>query len=72
MYHSTKHLQGHFIILMTMLFVILQMMLHYCITEYKDVNEFLSLLAVRLGRLKKGGVPDVTRAARTVLQHWNM
>ncbi|XP_060563645.1 guanine nucleotide-binding protein-like 3 homolog [Ruditapes philippinarum] len=49
-----------------------QMMLHYCITEYKDVNEFLSLLAVRLGRLKKGGVPDVTRAARTVLQHWNM
>lgn len=49
-----------------------QMMLHYCITEYKDVHEFLSLLARRLGRLKKGGVPDVNRAAKTVLQHWNM
>ncbi|XP_045165338.2 guanine nucleotide-binding protein-like 3 homolog [Mercenaria mercenaria] len=49
-----------------------QMMLHYCITEYKDVHEFLSLLARRLGRLKKGGIPDVNRAARTVLQHWNM
>ncbi|XP_052781715.1 guanine nucleotide-binding protein-like 3 homolog [Mya arenaria] len=49
-----------------------QMMLHYCITEYQDVNEFLSLLARRLGRLKKGGIPDVNRAARTVLQHWNM
>jgi len=47
------------------------MMLHYCITDYKDVNEFLQKLALRFGRLKKGGVPDINKAARTILQHWN-
>lgn len=48
-----------------------QMMLHYGVKEYSNVSDFLSLLAVRLGRLKKGGIPDVTKAARTVLQDWN-
>ncbi|KAL4227166.1 Guanine nucleotide-binding protein-like 3 [Mactra antiquata] len=49
-----------------------QMMLHYNITQYKDVHEFLSLLAVRFGKLKKGGIPDINKAAKTVIQHWNM
>ena len=47
------------------------MMLHYCIPDYGTPAEFLSLLARRLGRLKKGGVPDTNRAGRTVLQDWN-
>ncbi|XP_064605181.1 guanine nucleotide-binding protein-like 3-like protein isoform X2 [Liolophura sinensis] len=47
-----------------------QMMLHYNLADYKDVNEFLSLLATRLGKLKKGGLPDVDKAARVVLQDW--
>lgn len=49
---------------------LLQMMLHYNLADYKDVNEFLSLLATRLGKLKKGGLPDVDKAARAVLQDW--
>ncbi|XP_013410089.1 guanine nucleotide-binding protein-like 3 homolog, partial [Lingula anatina] len=36
-----------------------QLMLHYNVPDYKDVQEFLSLLATKMGRLKKGGVPDV-------------
>ena len=47
------------------------MMLHYNLPEYHTTADFLSLLAKRLGRLKKGGVPDVNRAAKTVLHHWN-
>ncbi len=48
-----------------------QLMLQYHVADFADVNEFLSLLARRLGKLKKGGVPDVTKAARTVIQDWN-
>jgi len=47
------------------------MMLHYNITEYADVTEFLALIARRYGQLRKGGVPDTVRAARTVLHDWN-
>ncbi|KAK6993652.1 guanine nucleotide-binding protein-like NSN1 isoform X1 [Biomphalaria glabrata] len=49
----------------------MQMMLHYNIPDYKDVNEFLNLLATRMGKLRKGGIPDITRAARHMLQDWN-
>ena len=49
-----------------------QMMLHYNIANYSDVNEFLALLARRQGRLKKHGVPDVNRAAKMMLQDWNL
>ena len=48
----------------------LQMILHYNIPDYKDTNEFLALLARRTGRLKKGGIPDVNKAAITVVQDW--
>lgn len=47
------------------------MMLHYNIPDYTDTAEFLNLLARRMGNLKKGGVPDVLRAGRRVLQDWN-
>lgn len=33
-------------------------------TTWEDAEEFLSLLAVRLGKLKKGGEPDISTAAR--------
>jgi nuclear GTP-binding protein len=46
------------------------MILHYNIPDYKDTNEFLALLARRTGRLKKGGIPDVNKAAITVVQDW--
>jgi len=48
-----------------------QMMLHYNIPDYSDTAEFLVLLARRFGKLKRGGVADVARAARTLLQDWN-
>ncbi|XP_038061806.1 guanine nucleotide-binding protein-like 3 homolog [Patiria miniata] len=48
-----------------------QIMLHYTIPDFNDVNEFLSLLAKRQGKLKKGGVPDVGKAARGTLMDWN-
>ncbi|XP_078062160.1 guanine nucleotide-binding protein-like 3-like protein, partial [Mustelus asterias] len=43
---------------------------HYNIPEFRDTLEFLALLARRLGKLKKGGLPDHEKAARTVLSDW--
>lgn len=34
-------------------------------------KEFYYLKAKRTGRLKKGGVPDITIAARGLLEDWN-
>ena len=47
------------------------MLEYYCIPEYKDVEEFLVHLANRMGKLKKGGIPDTEAAARSVLRDWN-
>ena len=47
------------------------MMLHYSLPAFADVNEFLLLMAQKLGKLKKGGVPDVMGAAMAVLNDWN-
>ena len=38
---------------------------------YTDCANFLALLTKRYGMLKKGGLPDITKAARLVLQDWN-
>ncbi|CDJ65146.1 nucleolar GTP-binding protein NOG2, putative [Eimeria necatrix] len=35
--------------------------------SWEDAEEFLSILAVRLGKLKKGGEPDISTAARIML-----
>jgi mitochondrial GTPase 1 len=35
-----------------------------------DVQEFLDLLARRLGMLRRGGVPDLTRAAGWFVRWW--
>ncbi|XP_071960876.1 guanine nucleotide-binding protein-like 3 homolog [Antedon mediterranea] len=48
-----------------------QLMMHYSVPEFSDVHEFLSLLANKQGKLKKGGIPDVDKAAVGVLIDWN-
>lgn len=42
-------------------------MMHYNIPEYKSCDQFLSLVARKLGRLKKGARPDINAAAKSVL-----
>ena len=48
------------------------MLEYYCIPEYDDVQEFLCHLAKKMGKLKKGGIPDLEAAAKSVLRDWNM
>lgn len=44
--------------------------MHYNIPDFKDPEEFLSLLAQKRGMLKKGGVPDIENMAKLVLCDW--
>lgn len=44
----------------------------YDITEYKSPEEFLAKKAVKMGKLIRGGVPDVRSAARSLIQDWNV
>jgi len=46
-------------------------MLQYGLGNFADTAEFLAKLAISLGKLKKGGVPDRDIAARVVLGDWN-
>merc|ERR1719356_1989835 len=46
-------------------------MLQYGIGSFEDTAEFLAKLAIQMGKLKKGGVPDRNLAARIVLNDWN-
>jgi len=48
-----------------------QIMLQYGIPNFKDTSEFLTMMAQKMGRLKKGGIPDVERAAFKVVEDWN-
>lgn len=48
-----------------------QVMEKYLVPDYTDVHEFLSHLGKRLGKLKKGGIPNVIAAGKTVLKDWN-
>ncbi|CAF0854310.1 unnamed protein product [Rotaria sp. Silwood1] len=47
-----------------------QMMLQYNLSDFQDVNEFLSKMALKMGSLKKGGIPDIHKAAQRVLSDW--
>lgn len=46
-------------------------MIHYRLSDFQTTDQFLALLAKRLGKLKKKGIPDREVAARKVLQDWN-
>ncbi|XP_028410839.1 guanine nucleotide-binding protein-like 3 homolog [Dendronephthya gigantea] len=48
-----------------------QVMEKYRIPDYDDTQQFLCELAKKMGKLKKGGVPDVNAAAKAVLGDWN-
>ena len=39
--------------------------------DFKDTTEFLTMMAQKMGRLKKGGIPDVEKAAFKVVEDWN-
>ncbi|XP_038668488.1 guanine nucleotide-binding protein-like 3 isoform X2 [Scyliorhinus canicula] len=47
-----------------------QVMLQYNVPDFKTSLEFLTLLARKRSMLKKGGIPDVERAARLILYDW--
>lgn len=46
------------------------MILQYNLEDFQDVNDFLSKMAMKLGCLKKGGLPDINKAAQRVLSDW--
>lgn len=43
----------------------------YNIRAYSNVNDFLVQVANARGKLRRGGIPDVVNAARSVLLDWN-
>jgi len=45
-------------------------MLQYNLSDFENVNDFLLQMAVKMGTLKKGGVPDIDKAAQRVLSDW--
>ncbi|XP_068598675.1 guanine nucleotide-binding protein-like 3-like protein [Brachionichthys hirsutus] len=47
-----------------------QIMDHYKVPDFHTAPEFLSLLAKRQGKLRKGGLPDTDKAAKGVLMDW--
>ncbi|KFR16916.1 Guanine nucleotide-binding protein-like 3, partial [Opisthocomus hoazin] len=47
-----------------------QVMMHYSIPDYRDTEEFLTLLAKKRRMLKKGGVPDIENVAKLLLCDW--
>lgn len=48
----------------------MQIMEHYKVPDFHTALEFLSLLARRQGKLRKGGLPDTDKAAKSVLMDW--
>ncbi|XP_010084313.1 PREDICTED: guanine nucleotide-binding protein-like 3, partial [Pterocles gutturalis] len=47
-----------------------QVMMYYSIPDFRNTEEFLTLLAQKRGMLKKGGVPDIENAAKLLLCDW--
>ncbi|XP_071877507.1 nucleostemin 1 [Bombus fervidus] len=48
-----------------------QIMEMYNIPEFSTPDEFFALKATRMGKFKKGGIPDTVAAARGILDDWN-
>ncbi|XP_029357087.1 guanine nucleotide-binding protein-like 3-like protein [Echeneis naucrates] len=47
-----------------------QIIEHYGVPDFHTALEFLALLAQRQGKLRKGGLPDTDKAAKSVLMDW--
>uniref|UniRef100_A0A182RE26 Guanine nucleotide-binding protein-like 3 homolog n=1 Tax=Anopheles funestus TaxID=62324 RepID=A0A182RE26_ANOFN len=51
-------------------------MMYFCklydISEFHSTDEFLAKKAIRMGALAKKGVPDVKKAARCLIEDWNI
>lgn len=47
------------------------LILHYEIPDFDSCDEFLALIARKIGRMRKGGRPDLPAAAKKVLHDWN-
>ncbi|NXU52028.1 GNL3 protein, partial [Turnix velox] len=47
-----------------------QVILRYSIPDFRNTEEFLTLLAQKRGMLKKGGVPDTENTAKMILFDW--
>ncbi|XP_061148287.1 guanine nucleotide-binding protein-like 3-like protein [Syngnathus typhle] len=47
-----------------------QILQHYGVPDFHTALEFLALLARRKGKLRKGGLPDTDKAAKSVLMDW--
>ncbi|KAL6111344.1 gnl3l [Pungitius sinensis] len=47
-----------------------EIMEHYRVTDFHTALEFLAMLARRQGKLRKGGLPDTDKAAKSVLMDW--
>jgi nuclear GTP-binding protein len=47
------------------------LMMQFNIPQFSDIDQFLALVANKIGRLKKGGRPDRNAAAKHVLNAWN-
>lgn len=47
-----------------------QILEHYGVSDFHTALEFLAMLARRQGKLRKGGLPDTDKAAKSVLMDW--
>ncbi|XP_001602042.1 guanine nucleotide-binding protein-like 3 homolog [Nasonia vitripennis] len=48
-----------------------QLMEMYDVTEFTTPEEFFAKKAARMGKFRKGGIPDTLAAARSILTDWN-
>ncbi|RLU19755.1 hypothetical protein DMN91_008312 [Ooceraea biroi] len=48
-----------------------QIMDLYDMQEFSTPDEFFAMKATRMGKFRKGGVPDTLAAARSILEDWN-
>lgn len=48
-----------------------QIMDLYEMQEFSTPDEFFAMKAARMGKFRKGGVPDTLAAARSILEDWN-
>jgi len=52
-------------------YLFFQMMILYNLPEYDTPDEFFLSLSEVTGKVKKGGLPDIEKAARQLLEDWN-